>query len=802
MDNICFIISGNTTAWSTLLWPHRWSLFSQTVTINGKQVSDYNVQIRDHLIGSGAGVLCHEMFHTLGAPDLYHYSQDGLSPAGIWDVMESNQNPPQSMGAYMKYRYGNWISSVPLISAPGVYTLNPVTHASNNCYRINSPNSLSEYFVVEYRKDSGIFESSLPGSGLIVYRINNDFDGQGNAGYDGVNILDEVYIYRPYGSISQNGTVSDANFSASVYRRKINDNTNPSSFLSDGQPGGLRISNVTASAGTISFELNGGPVLPVNAAIENIVSPLTGCNVPVQTVKAEIRNYGSSALAPGFSVSYRIQSQAVVTETYTGPAIASGGQTLFTFGQPATLPPGETAFVKIWVSVAGDSYPANDTASCILVNAWLNYPAELAQNLIQTYTSLGSNGNAISTSGFDDANSAPVNIGFNFYYNCRWFNQFILNTNGFIKLGSAPPSSPSLFFTSAQSGNGGIFNSNDTADNNIIAAFNHDLGAGTLTPEYRVYTSGTTGNRICTIQFSNLRDKSNPPDSQYDNLEFQIKLYEQDYRIEFVYGTWQASAASSAFKTSAVGLKGSHNSYGHLLVCRKGSAQSWDNIIFENSNYSGTSTLNFGRPPDRPAPGSGRTLRFVPGQQPNVVSLPASAVNSASAIANGTVSAGDYAGQVFFEYGLTASYGNTSIASPAQLSQGATSAVTASITGLSPATQYHFRAVFINPQGTFYGSGLTFTTLTTGISSHENINPVIFPNPASGKINIQLHGGNAAPEFMITDLNGRLLLNKKLSVSADFLYTLNTEILSPGVYMLRIIAGESVSCCKFFISGE
>ena len=35
--------------------------------------------------------LCHEMFHALGAPDLYHYDDNGLniSPAGSWDLMES-----------------------------------------------------------------------------------------------------------------------------------------------------------------------------------------------------------------------------------------------------------------------------------------------------------------------------------------------------------------------------------------------------------------------------------------------------------------------------------------------------------------------------------------------------------------------------------------------------------------------------------------------------------------------------------------------------------------------------------------
>jgi M6 family metalloprotease-like protein len=73
------------------------------------------------------------MFHSLGAPDLYHYSYDGLQPVYTWDVMETNLNPPQHMGAYMKYKYGEWITSIPVITSSGTYTLNPLTSSANNC---------------------------------------------------------------------------------------------------------------------------------------------------------------------------------------------------------------------------------------------------------------------------------------------------------------------------------------------------------------------------------------------------------------------------------------------------------------------------------------------------------------------------------------------------------------------------------------------------------------------------------------------------------------------------------------------
>ncbi len=252
VDNVCFIIRGSATGWASLLWPHMWALYSQTAYINSKRVYTYNFQLQNSLSSSGVGVLCHEMMHSLGAPDLYHYSYDGLNPVGTWDIMEYNQNPPQHSSAYIKYRYTHWISSIPTISTPGVYTLGPLgTSATNNCYKIPSPNSATEYYVVEYRKKTGTFENSIPGSGLLVYRVNTARDGSGNS--DGPP--DELYLYRPGGTCTSNGSYSTANFSSDVGRTTINDSTNPAPFLSNCTAGGLSISEVGSSGGTISFRL-------------------------------------------------------------------------------------------------------------------------------------------------------------------------------------------------------------------------------------------------------------------------------------------------------------------------------------------------------------------------------------------------------------------------------------------------------------------------------------------------------------------------------------------------------------------
>lgn len=69
VDNICFVVQGNSDGWSDLLWAHRWSLYTKECYIHGKRVMDYVFQPENQVT---VNTLCHEMFHALGAPDLYH----------------------------------------------------------------------------------------------------------------------------------------------------------------------------------------------------------------------------------------------------------------------------------------------------------------------------------------------------------------------------------------------------------------------------------------------------------------------------------------------------------------------------------------------------------------------------------------------------------------------------------------------------------------------------------------------------------------------------------------------------------
>lgn len=252
VDNVCFVIQGPSSAWADLLWPHAWSLFSYDVRIKGAKIGGYFLTMEQ---GFGSGTMCHELGHVFGAPDLYHYSSSGKTgpdAVGGWCLMCGSADPPQSICGFLKLKYNHWISELPEITESGVYSLKPLSEPTNNLYKIKSPFSRTEYFVLEYRKKTGRYESSAPGTGLVVYRINPSA-GNGNAG----GPPDEVYVYRPGGNLTDVGSLSSAALIAPS-RTAINDHTDPNCFLynyGEGGPGGLNLFNVSAAGDSITFQV-------------------------------------------------------------------------------------------------------------------------------------------------------------------------------------------------------------------------------------------------------------------------------------------------------------------------------------------------------------------------------------------------------------------------------------------------------------------------------------------------------------------------------------------------------------------
>jgi hypothetical protein len=115
---------------------------------------------------------------------------------------------------------------------------------------------------------------------------------------------------------------------------------------------------------------------------------------------------------------------------------------------------------------------------------------------------------------------------------------------------------------------------------------------------------------------------------------------------------------------------------------------------------------------------------------PTATTGDATALTATGATVAASVVANDPSASVAFQYGTTASYGSsvTSSSSPAGVTA---TGVSASLTGLAPATTYHYRVVATNRDGTTSGIDQTFTT--TAASPGSVTGPGTGPGSATGR---------------------------------------------------------------------
>ncbi|GAC1368354.1 MAG: hypothetical protein NVSMB30_04640 [Hymenobacter sp.] len=249
------------------------------------------------------------------------------------------------------------------------------------------------------------------------------------------------------------------------------------------------------------------------------------------------------------------------------------------------------------------------------------YTATNVVNHAGTYADLGATGTALVTPNFDDANAPAAPIGFPFTFNGTAFTDFVLNTNGYLKLGTVAPVTP-YFPTFAQEPytDGPLVSATEA---NLVLPFNADLEAGTGATEYRVATTGTAPSRVCTIQWKNVSDKARPAsatsgtlDKQFANFSFQVKLYEGSNSIDFVYGTATPSANTTNANFIVVGIKGADASAAQVITAIKPSNNAWSTTVFQQGPYTAnTNGHNIRATPSvtggTPLPDPGRTYGFI-----------------------------------------------------------------------------------------------------------------------------------------------------------------------------------------------
>lgn len=117
----------------------------------------------------------------------------------------------------------------------------------------------------------------------------------------------------------------------------------------------------------------------------------------------------------------------------------------------------------------------------------------------------------------------------------------------------------------------------------------------------------------------------------------------------------------------------------------------------------------------------GNNYLIVTSASPVVQTLAANNRTSNSARLNATVNPNGLTTQVWFEWGATSSYGNTT--STQSLGSGGSSvSAYAAITGLTAGSTYHFRAVASNASGTTYGANQIFVPSSLAVAGTLYVN--------------------------------------------------------------------------------
>ena len=146
-------------------------------TASGYKIIDYMMLAET----SPLGTFCHEFGHILGLPDFYN-TASGSSNAGKWSLMDAggwtdNGNTPSHLCAWCKtyLGFGNTKTISDKVSNLKITPTEKLDDNTDNTefYRINILDSSTEYFLVEYRNQTG-FDSKLPDKGMLVWHIDED----------------------------------------------------------------------------------------------------------------------------------------------------------------------------------------------------------------------------------------------------------------------------------------------------------------------------------------------------------------------------------------------------------------------------------------------------------------------------------------------------------------------------------------------------------------------------------------------------------------------------------------------------
>ena len=343
MDLVYFIAAGTASSSDpdhpNHIWPHRSVI--RNLNRDGVWINDYACSTefiyseKDNML-AGIGTFCHEFSHVLGLPDFYDTDGEGSGgeshDPGYWSVMAggsylNNARTPCAYSLYERMAVG--FTEPMVINTKGHYTLEQIG-TSNTGYRIDSPVE-GEYFLLENRQKDYKWDEYLPGSGMLVFRVDeSDMNPWNN---NSVNNNPERMYYELLRAGGVEKAYTKPNYDPFPGKGEVTTLSNVTSpahlRTHDGQDTPWAIHHIAEDNGEISFEVSaftyatgsdltvtsidilGGPYVGSNQMVNVTVESHKGDYHPLYLFASKTDDMGTAVYAAGADI--KENSSGVVT---------------------------------------------------------------------------------------------------------------------------------------------------------------------------------------------------------------------------------------------------------------------------------------------------------------------------------------------------------------------------------------------------------------------------------------------------------------------------------------------------------
>ena len=170
---------------------------------------------------------------------------------------------------------------------------------------------------------------------------------------------------------------------------------------------------------------------------------------------------------------------------------------------------------------------------------------------------------------------------------------------------------------------------------------------------------------------------------------------------------------------------------------------------------------------------------------PTITMNATSNITPTTATINALVNANNSTTTCSVEYGTTVSYGNTLNTTPSSVNGITNSAVSATLTGLLPATTYHYRLKAINSVGTSYSNDMVFNTYPSQLIIPQVSLGRFFPNPCTSYMLCELSEPSASAQLQIRNALQQLV-DVPIVYERAGLYRIHTAHLPNGLYTVEV----------------